>query len=153
MPASFKPFNEDPANSFKFQINLPHRRQEGVTYFVTWRLGDSLPQAKLRQHAAARDAWIKAHGLRDREEIRLLPEEKRHEYHARFTLELHHWLDSGHGSCLLRQPACSRIVQGALHHFDGERYALDGYVVMPNHVHLLVAPHEDWPLSKVFHTW
>src|SRR5437773_263831 len=64
MSASFKPFNEDPANTFIFHINLPHWRQEGVTYFVTWRLGDSLPQSKLRQHAAERDAWIKAHGLR-----------------------------------------------------------------------------------------
>jgi len=29
--------------------NLPHWRQQGVTYFVTFRLADSLPQAKLDQ--------------------------------------------------------------------------------------------------------
>jgi REP element-mobilizing transposase RayT len=153
MSASFKSFNEDPDKTFIFYINLPHWRQEGVTYFVTWRLGDSLPQSMLRQHAAERDAWIKAHGLRDRDDIKLLPEEKRHEYHARFTAELHRWLDAGHGSCVLRKTECSRIVGDALRYFDGKRYALDGFVVMPNHVHLLVAPHEDWSLSKIFHTW
>ena len=53
-----------------------------------------------------------------------------------------------------------------LHHFDGQRYALDAYVVMPNHVHVLVAPGYEQggtgglpvdsssrSLSAILHTW
>jgi REP element-mobilizing transposase RayT len=153
MSMEFKPFNEDPARTFIFHINLPHWRQDGVTYFVTWRLGDSLPQQKLRQHEAQRRAWLEAHGQQEARDVEKLPEEVKHEYHARFTAELHRWLDAGHGSCVLRHTECARIVGDALLHLDGERYALDEFVVMPNHVHLLVAPHQGWPLSKIFHTW
>ena len=32
-----------------YQQHLPHWRQDGATYFVTFRLHDSLPQAKLRE--------------------------------------------------------------------------------------------------------
>lgn len=153
MSASFKPFSEKPEDTTIFRINLPHWRQAGVTYFVTWRLGDSLPQGKLKQHEASRLAWLQAHGLRKPDELDSLPEEKRHEYHARFTAELHRWLDASHGACVLKRPGCAETVAGALRHFDGERYLLDGFVVMPNHVHLLVVPHSDWPLSKVLHSW
>ena len=34
--------------------HLPHWRQPGATYFVTFRLHDSLPQCKLRELAAWR---------------------------------------------------------------------------------------------------
>src|SRR5438132_5294859 len=41
--------------------NLPHWRQRGATYFVTFRLADSLPQGKLQQWVRERDAWFDAH--------------------------------------------------------------------------------------------
>jgi len=33
--------------------------------------------------------------------------------------------------------------------FDGERYVLDAYVIMPDHVHLLIRPLSDWQLSEI----
>ncbi len=50
------------------------------------------------------------------------------------------WLDQGSGSCLLREAALVAFVIEAMHHFDGERYELDAYVVMPNHVHAILRP-------------
>lgn len=44
-----------------------------------------------------------------------------------------------HVACLLRQPVLAKIVADSLRHFDGDRYCLGDFVVMPNHVHLLVA--------------
>ena len=40
----------------------------------------------------------------------------------------------------LKQPALANFVTEAMHHFDGSRYQLAAYVVMPNHVHLIVRP-------------
>jgi len=40
---------------------LPHWRQEGTTYFVTFRLADSLPQQKLQPWRAERDLWMQSH--------------------------------------------------------------------------------------------
>jgi REP element-mobilizing transposase RayT len=62
-------------------------------------------------------------------------------------------LDGGSGSCLLGDPENARIVADALHHFDGERYHLASYVVMPNHVHVLFAPMSGNELPALVHSW
>ncbi|MFN3410495.1 MAG: REP-associated tyrosine transposase, partial [Limisphaerales bacterium] len=38
-------------------------------------------------------------------------------------------------------------------HFDGDRYELSAWVVMPNHVHAVVRPLGDRSLSKVLQGW
>jgi len=48
------------------------------------------------------------------------------------------YLDRGYGECLLRDANAAELVASSLHHFDGQRYALSDFVIMPNHVHLLV---------------
>jgi type I restriction enzyme R subunit len=47
------------------------------------------------------------------------------------------YLDRGYGECL-RDERAAEAVAKTLQHFDGERYHLGDFVVMPNHVHLLV---------------
>jgi putative transposase len=42
---------------------LPHWRQEGATYFITFRLADSLPQSLLRQWEHEREIWLRWHPL------------------------------------------------------------------------------------------
>jgi len=44
-------------------------------------------------------------------------------------------------------------VVDAWKHFDGQRYELVAYVVMPNHVHVLIKTYEGFPLSEVVHSW
>jgi len=52
----------DPAAPVDFLSgDLPHWRQQGTTYFVTFRFADSLPQEKLRQWREERDQWILSH--------------------------------------------------------------------------------------------
>src|SRR5579871_1175852 len=43
-----------------YQRNLPHWRQEGVTYFVTFREGDSIPEAVRCQWEEEKALWLKA---------------------------------------------------------------------------------------------
>ncbi len=126
--------------------NLPHWRQDGVTYFVTFRLGDSMPQQKLWQWRREREGWM------DRHPMPHGPDE-RAEYHARFVARFERWLDAGHGACALGAPRHRRIVEDALRYFDGDRYRLGRFVVMPNHVHAIVTPHAGWRLSQVVSSW
>jgi REP element-mobilizing transposase RayT len=53
----------------------------------------------------------------------------------------------------LRNEKARAIVENALRHFDGERYHLDEFIVMPNHVHVLVIPLPPHELSDILHRW
>jgi carbamoylphosphate synthase large subunit/REP element-mobilizing transposase RayT len=126
--------------------HLPHWEQAGATYFVTFRLADSIPVDVLAQWKDERAAWLKFHPQPwDWKTAR--------EYMRRFEEEREHWLDQGHGSCLLGEPSAAAVVAEALNHFDRQRYLLDAYVVMPNHVHVLFKPLRENSLVDILHSW
>jgi REP element-mobilizing transposase RayT len=62
-------------------------------------------------------------------------------------------LDRGHGSCLLQHEEAATLVVGALHHFRAARYELGLWVVMPNHVHVVLRPFEGHGLGAIVHSW
>ncbi len=139
------PFNPD-APVVSTEANLPHWRQDRTTYFVTFRLADSLPKEKLAAWRADRDAWLANHP-------EPLSDEEKAEYYDTFSKEIETWLDRGSGSCLLRDPDARAVVENALQHFDGERYHLGEHVVAGNHVHAIVTPLDDYKLSDIIHSW
>ena len=53
----------------------------------------------------------------------------------------------------LRDPAIAATVQNALLHFDGERYRLSAWVIMPNHVHVLIEQIRGFPPGGIVHAW
>ena len=110
---------------------LPHYDKAGLVQAVTFRLADSLPKAK-------RAEWEGMLQITD---------------DAERIGQMEAYLDQGAGSCVLRQPECAEIVQNALLHFDGERYRLLAWCVMPNHVHVLFAAVEGHPLGRIVHSW
>jgi REP element-mobilizing transposase RayT len=128
------------------KANLPHWHQANATYFVTFRLVDSLPEEKLTQWLNDRAHWLKDHPGP-------LSDEETSEYYRLFPHKLHNWLDQGSGSCLLEIPECRKIVADALRHFNGERYRLGEFVVASNHVHVIVTLLSDNDLSDVIHSW
>jgi putative transposase len=72
---------------------------------------------------------------------------------ARTTFrQVEHMLDEGMGSCVLRRSEARQLVTDALHYFDGQRYELGCYVVMPNHVHAIVRP-TIAALERVLQSW
>jgi putative transposase len=121
--------------------NLPHWFQPGVTYFVTFRTDDSVPQALLRAWHKRRDVWLRRHGIdpyaTNWKTVLCKDADLEDEYHGTFTREFMDYLDRGYGACVLRQKHLAQFVSDALRHFDGDRYHLGDFVVMPNHVHLL----------------
>ena len=126
--------------------NLPHWRQDGVLYFVTFRLADSLPAEKVRSLRLEREAWLRAHP-----EPRPLEKEKEH--WTLFGGRTQQFLDAGHGACLLSSPDARSTVEDALRCFDGKRYEFGRFVVAPNHVHVLVRPLPDHELSDILASW
>jgi hypothetical protein len=132
-----------------YMRHLPHWRQEGATYFVTFRLHDSLPGSKLHELDGLRREWERRHPPPRRTDGQL-------EQLSRETMRrLEHWLDQGMGSCRLKDPAAAKCVADALYYFDGEQYELGCYVIMPNHVHGIVRPLlcDTEPLESILQSW
>jgi hypothetical protein len=125
---------------------LPHWRQEGVLYFVTFRLADSLPQAKLRLLRNEKEAWFAQYPKPWSAELQA-------SFQEHFTARIHQWLDAGYGSELLGTPPARTLVEHTLLHFAGLRYELDRFVVASNHVHALVSPRPPFSLSQVIKSW
>jgi hypothetical protein len=134
------------------QGNLPHWQQNRRTYFITWRTGDSIPTGVLRTWHAQRDLWLRGNGV-TLEGVNTLPASKQRQYHELFTLPWHAYLDAGHGRCLLRHPNIRQLIEQTLRHFDKERYDLGDFVLMPNHVHLLVTPFPDEDIERLCFSW
>src|SRR5687767_12305877 len=79
----------------RHENRLPHWQQDGASYFVTFRLADSIPQDRLGAWNAEREAWSKWNPLP-------WSPKQEEEYHRRFTARIEGWLDEGAGSCVLR---------------------------------------------------
>jgi putative DNA methylase len=112
---------------------LPHFESSVVIQSVTYRLADALPSEvvdRFRQE-------LEGHENDDQE--------------LRQRIEA--WQDAGHGSCALRAAAHAKIVIEAWQHFDSSRYRLHAWVVMPNHVHLLVQMIPPHSLSDAIESW
>jgi REP element-mobilizing transposase RayT len=108
---------------------LPHLQKPGGTYFVTIRLADAvIPRTERGVRRMAED---------------LTAADLVADYDPPLTL----------GSCILRDDRAASIVRETLKHFAGQRYALAAWCVMPNHVHVIVAPWIGHPLDKILHSW
>jgi REP element-mobilizing transposase RayT len=108
---------------------LPHFDASTLIQAITFRLADSLPKAAYDDLAAtAPDDSV----LRRRIEA---------------------MIDSGRGACWLRDPSIAAIVQDSLWNFDGERYRLIAWTLMPNHVHVMIEQMEGFLLADCVHAW
>ena len=84
-PPSFRGLHPDLPITV-YHRHLPHWRQNGATYFVTFRLADALPQSKLNELKKWREHWERSHPLPR--------SEKEWEVFAReFTRKTEAWMD------------------------------------------------------------
>ena len=144
-PPGFQGF--DPWQSVRItRRNLPHWRQDGATYFVTFRLADALPAKCVREIARAKRVW-------EREHPEPRTEEDWRDYARLITRQEEQWLDRGHGECWLAQPENANRVVTALTKFDSQRLHLGAYAVMPNHVHVIVRPLPGHELEGITKSW
>jgi REP element-mobilizing transposase RayT len=101
---------------------LPHYDKPGTLQMLTFRLADAMP-------ASRRHEWEALRRIEDERERRT---------------KLEAYLDLGYGECVLKDPRCAAAVEEVVFRFDGERYRLAAWAVMPNHFHVLV---EIWTIT------
>ena len=51
------------------------------------------------------------------------------------------------------RPEERTLVQTAILHFDGVRYDISAFVVMDDHIHVLLKPEPGWELKSITHSW
>ena len=125
--------------------DLPHWHQDGKLQFVTFRLADSLPQTKIAYLKQVVDKFAAAHP-------RPWTEDVKKEYWSLIGPVESKLLDNGYGSCILKKPSVRKIVSDAILYKDGIDYDVLSFVIMPNHVHLLIRLRGDSTIMKVMHS-
>ncbi len=111
---------------------LPHFDGEGSIQFITYRLGNSLPRKHLRL-------------LRQQLNAGRITE-------IEYQKSIENYLDEGIGQTHMRNRAIAAIVEENLIRFDGVKYALLHWVIMLNHVHVLLKPMKGHTLATIMHS-
>ncbi len=125
---NFKPKTGPEDFGWHSRGKLPHLDAECFTQFVTFRLFDSMPQNVL-------DRW-----------------RKEEQDDVAFRKRIEAYLDAGYGACWLRRPAIARAVENAIKFADGTKYELHAWVIMPNHVHVLLTQMPARHLPDIMHS-
>ena len=127
---------------------LPHWEKDSGLYFITFRLADSLPQPVLEKIAERQRILINAKRLG----AHLLPCQE--VLVAEFSpVKMEEYFDQGAGACSLRDPRIGELVAQALRFWEGKRYRLLAWCVMPNHVHVVCRLLPGQQLSEVLKGW
>ena len=139
-------FFSDLAETVVTRNRLPHWQQEAATYFVTWRLNDSIPKELSDEWRHERNEWVRLHPPP-------MTEEQEREFHRVFSTRMDHLIDAGYGECVLRTSECREILATSLRMFDGDRFLMHSWIAMPNHVHVLFTLAERQRLEKTVGGW
>lgn len=110
-----------------YERRLPHWHPEGKDLFITWRLEGTLPKNR----------YVPPDGLTSGEAFAWIDK----------------FLDKAvYGPSWLRRPEIAKMIVDALHYRESQlrQYVLHAYVVMPNHVHILITPIES--IQKIMHS-
>jgi len=126
----FRSFDVD-AEVRVYSRHLPHWRQPGATYSVTFRLADSIPTKIVEEWQDIRNRWLKANGTslmstdscRFLEAYRKIPQRVRNRFERKQARMLHDELDKCHGSCILQHKQLQTLVDVALHFFHARACA------------------------------
>lgn len=118
-------------NKSFFRRYLPHWQPAGGMFFITYRLAGTLPERVLNE-------------LKE-EKQRLLNLKLEQEYVDKSMFAFFDdYLDKSKDIEWLLDSQIAKVVRDNLYYHAGEKYYLWAYVIMPNHVHLVLQPTEDW---------
>jgi putative transposase len=114
-----------------YRRRLPHIQIAGSTYFVTFRLIDSLPKDALEKLAE------------ETTKIKKLPIKEANLAYQRWFDQFDGYLDRVlHGNEYLRDEQIADLIAESIQYRDGKVYDLEAFCIMPNHVHLVFMPLE-----------
>ncbi len=122
--------------------NLPHMHQDGKIQYVTFRLADSLPLSKTQELNAMIARFKEKHPEPWDYHVKL-------EYWKTISPHTEKLLHNGFGSLVLKSPQVRQILIDSIAYFDEKRYLVDAYVIMPNHVHMLILPFDTYKIKDI----
>ena len=133
---------------------LPHLEFPNSTYFITFRLNDSVPTSILKKWKDERKQ-IMQNAIRQKRNFTKY-EKQRLDYV--FSKKVQDYLDRSYGQCWLEDPQIAEMVVNALRHFDNKTYNLHAWCIMPNHVHVVItvisnADKSVSDLIPILHSW
>ena len=134
LPNSLSPFFDREEELRERRCRLPHWFQEEKMQYITFRLNDSLPQCVLDELKKSKAQFILQNPQPWSEYTKAL-------YSKHFGNKSDYWLNQGYGSCILRRPEVRRILEESLEYVNCVKCVILAYVIMPNHVHLLMLPY------------
>ena len=120
---------------------LPHWRQPGATYFVTFNLADAIPANKLQQIDSMRREWKHKHPP-PRDEATWV------EYARTVFQFVETTMDLGSGKCWFSRPEYAEELKRSILHFHEQRYEVGCLAAMANHCHLTMRPLAGFDLEK-----
>lgn len=94
---------------------LPHLESPQATYFVTFRLNDSLPAALVSR-------WKEE--LQFKKSLCTSEAVASPNPNQEYESKVQSYLDRSYGQCWLKMPAIATLVMNALRHFNNQRYVL-----------------------------
>jgi putative transposase len=133
-----------------YRRNLPHWHPEGKTIFITWRLYGSLPASLLKKKRIGPSQLRVNKNARATVKNACAPNASEAEdFPGKQFLELDAALDSAKRGpvWLLDREFADYAEYPILRGADLGRFLLHAYVIMPNHVHVLLDPYV--PLGKI----
>lgn len=125
-----------------YHRHLPHWRQRGATYFVTFRLADSIPQEHLTALKRWREIW-------EKENPPPRTEQQWERLAREITSRCDAWMDEGYGECVFQDAALAKCMEDSLRHFQDTQCFTSCYAVMPNHVHAVMMPRANVQLQDL----
>ena len=138
-----------------FQVSSVNDR--GAIVFVTMRTLDSIPKEVIERWQSEKREWFEKRGFpfvaNWKDSLSQIPTKERQLFKRHFQRTREDYLDSGMGLCLLRKRDLAEMVAKSLMHFDGDRYNMGDFIIMPNHIHLLGAFYDAESMQKQFDSW
>jgi REP element-mobilizing transposase RayT len=132
---TFQSAHEPDPDTF-YRRRLPHWHPQGATIFVTWRPNGSLP-------AEALERLAKEQRLLDKQPARAHESPRDHalRHSVRlFAISDQLLISADRGPHWLRDERIAQLMVDALFYHSLKLYVLLSFVVMPNHVHVLLQP-------------
>ena len=134
----------DPSSDFdQWDRTRPHRHQPLAVCFLTMRLNDSIPKSVVQSWHRQRLEYLARHGVDCSGDwkvgLQSMTPEQLEAFNKHFSRQRESMLDNCLGQCQLANPEAAEEVTKSLLNFHGDRYWMGDFVIMPNHVHCLVA--------------
>jgi REP element-mobilizing transposase RayT len=131
---------------------LPHCDLPGLVQFVTFRLWDSMPASRKGEWEHLLAVSTRSDAPRSGTQGNVTQVGARSIASREQRIKLEEYLDRGLGECFLREPRVAALVEKVIRFHHGQRFELLAWVVMPNHVHVLVQVGQT-PLTRIVQNW